>query len=179
VAPARKKRPATKSNVSAAPPPKKKASEKKQAIIPKKLSYDQMTDAEINAAVKSDVDSFFKKLKTEREAKRNPEKPYLLLRPEDLRQRVEAEQKKRREAQKESSSLSDYDRTLRKSIEEEKKKEKRARKGLGWVRAETPSRVECSTFKAHLTSVGSTADTGQQFVWLLCVRVYDGVCQKN
>ena len=47
-----------------------------------------MTDAEIKAAVKSDVDSFFKKLKTEREAKRNPEKPYLLLRPEDLRQRV-------------------------------------------------------------------------------------------
>jgi hypothetical protein len=130
VAPARKKRPATQSNVSAAPPPKKKASEKKQAIIPKKLSYDQMTDAEINASVKSDVDSFFKKLKTEREAKRNPEKPYLLLRPEDLRQRVEAEQKKRREAQKESSSLSDYDRTLRKSIEEEKKKEKRARKGV-------------------------------------------------
>jgi len=38
--------------------------------------------------------------------------------------------KKRREAQKESSSLSDYDRTLRKSIEEEKKKEKRARKGV-------------------------------------------------
>jgi hypothetical protein len=115
--------------VSAAPPPKKKASEKKQAIIPKKLSYEK-TDAELNASVKSDVDSFFKKLKTEREAKRNPEKPYLLLRPEDLRQRVEAEQKKRREAQKESSSLSDYDRTLRKSIEEEKKKEKRARKGV-------------------------------------------------
>jgi len=43
---------------------------------------------------------------------------------------VEAEQKKRHEAQKESSSLSDYDRTLRKSIEEEKKKEKRARKGV-------------------------------------------------
>ena len=38
--------------------------------------------------------------------------------------------KKRREAQKESSSLSDYDHTLRKSIEEEKKKEKRARKGV-------------------------------------------------
>ena len=38
--------------------------------------------------------------------------------------------KKKREAQKESSSLSDYDRTLRKSIEEEKKKEKRARKDV-------------------------------------------------
>jgi len=76
------------------------------------------------------VDSFFKKLKIERESKRNPKKPYLLLRPKDLRQRVEAQQKKRREAQKESSSLSGYDCTLRNSIEEEKKKDKRARKGV-------------------------------------------------
>jgi len=68
VAPARKKRPTTQSNVSAALPPKKKASKRKQAIIPKKLSYEK-TDAELNASVKSDVDSFFKKLKTEREAK--------------------------------------------------------------------------------------------------------------
>jgi len=101
------------------------------------LSYEK-TDAKLNTSVKSDVDSFFKKLKTEREAKRNPEKSYLLLRPEDLRQRVEAEQKKRCEAQKESSSLLDYDRTLRKSIEEEKKKEKRARRGvaqLGTIKA--------------------------------------------
>jgi len=60
---------------------------------PLKLAY-EMTDAELNASVKLDVDSFFKKLKTEREAKRNSEKPYLLLRPEDLRQRVEAQQKK-------------------------------------------------------------------------------------
>jgi len=83
MAPARKKRLATQSNVSAASPPKKKASEYKQAIIPKKLSYEK-TDAELDASVKSDVYSFFKKLKTEREAKRNPKKPYLLLRPEDL-----------------------------------------------------------------------------------------------
>jgi len=69
--------------VSVAPPPKKKTSKKKQAMIPKKLSYEK-TDVELDASVKSDVDSFFKKLKTEREAKRNPEKPYLLLRPEDL-----------------------------------------------------------------------------------------------
>jgi hypothetical protein len=76
------------------------------------------------------VDSFFKNLKDERESKRNPEKPYLLLKPELLRQRVEAQQKKRRQAQKESSSLSDYDRTLTKSLEEEKNKEKIARKGV-------------------------------------------------
>jgi len=76
------------------------------------------------------MDSIFKKLNAESEAKRNPGKPYLLLRPEDLQQRVEAQQKKRCEAQKESSSLSDYDRTLRKSIEEAKEKEKRARKGV-------------------------------------------------
>jgi len=74
VAPARKKRSATQSNVLAALPPKKKASEKKQAIIPKKLSYDK-TDAEQDASVKSDVDSFFMKLKTKREAKQNLEKP--------------------------------------------------------------------------------------------------------
>ena len=85
-----------------------------------------MTDAELDASVKSDAGSFFKKLKAESEAKNNREKPYLLLRPEDLRQRVEAQQKKRHEAQKELSSLLDYDHTLKKSIEEEKKKEERA-----------------------------------------------------
>jgi len=93
------------------------------------LSYEK-TDAELDGSVKSDVDSFFKKLKTKREAKRNLEKQYLLLQPEDLRQRVEAQQRKRREAQKESSSLLDYDCTLRKYIEEEKNKEKRACKGV-------------------------------------------------
>jgi len=50
------------------PAPKKKASEKKQPIIPKKLSYEK-TDAELDASVKSDVDSFFKKLKAESESK--------------------------------------------------------------------------------------------------------------
>jgi len=140
VDPPLKKRWATQSNVSAALPPKKKASEKKQPIIPKKLPY-EMTDAELDAWVKSDVDSFFKKLKAESEAKRNPEKPYLLLRPEDLRQRVEAQQKKRLEAQKESSSLSDYDRTLWKSIEEEKKKEKRARNGVAQLREQSKQSV--------------------------------------
>jgi hypothetical protein len=65
------------------PTAKKKVSEKKQAIIPKKLSYEKI-DAELDASVKSDMDSVFKKHKTEREAKQNPEKPYLLLRPEDL-----------------------------------------------------------------------------------------------
>jgi len=79
--------------VSAALLPKKKAFEKKQTIIPKKLSYEK-TDAEQDASVKSDVDSFFKKVKAESESKRNPEKPYLLLRSEDLRQRVEAQQKR-------------------------------------------------------------------------------------
>jgi len=97
MAPAQKKRPTTQPNVSAAPPPKKKASKKKQPIIPKKLSYEK-TDTKLDTSVKSNVDSFFKKLKSEREAKQNPEKPYLLLQPEDLRQRIEAQQKKRREA---------------------------------------------------------------------------------
>jgi len=97
VDPPLKKRRATQSNVSATPPPKRKACEKKQPIIPKKLPY-EMTDAELDASLKLDVNSFFKKLKAESEAKRNPKKPYLLLWPEDLRQRVEAQQKKRREA---------------------------------------------------------------------------------
>ena len=58
----------------------------------------EMTHAELDALVKSHVDSFFKKLKAKSEAKRNPKKPYLLLWPEDLRQRVEVQQKKGREA---------------------------------------------------------------------------------
>jgi len=100
-----------------------------------------MTDAELDASLKSDVDSFFKKLKAESEAKQNPKKPYLLLWPEDLRQRVEAQQKKRHEAQKESPSLSDYDHTLRKYIEEEKKKEKRARKGVAQLEEQSKQSV--------------------------------------
>ena len=42
---------------------------------------------------------------------------------------------------KESSSLSDYDRTLRKSIEEEKKKEKRARNGVAQLREQSKQSV--------------------------------------
>jgi hypothetical protein len=39
-----------------------------------KLSYEK-TAEEIDASVKTDVDSFFTKIKAKSEAKRNPEKP--------------------------------------------------------------------------------------------------------
>ena len=124
-----KKRRTPQTKASAPPPPKKKASGRTPAISKTtKLSYEK-TAEEIDASVKTDVDSFFAKVKAQSEAKRNPEKPYFFVRPEVLRQRVDAHQKKLRHARKDSP-LSDYDRTLTKSIEEAKKKEKRARKGV-------------------------------------------------
>jgi hypothetical protein len=61
--------------VSAPLPPKKKASGRTSAISKMtKLSYEK-TAEEIDASVKTDVDSFFVKIKAKSEAKRNPEKP--------------------------------------------------------------------------------------------------------
>jgi uncharacterized protein (UPF0216 family) len=72
--------------------------------------------------------------------KRNPKKPYFFIRPEVLRQRVDADQKKLHDAHKDSP-LSDYDRTVTKSIEEVKKKEKRARKGVAQLMEQSQQSV--------------------------------------
>jgi hypothetical protein len=91
--------------------------------------FDEKTTEEIDASVKTDVDNFSTKVKAKSEAKQNPEKSYFFVRLEVLRQRVDAHQKKLRDAHKDLP-LSDYDRTLTKSIEEAKKKEKRGWKGV-------------------------------------------------
>ena len=88
-----------------------------------KLSYEK-TAEELDASVKKDVDKFFAQCRADAKAKRNPEKPYLCIPPEKLRQTVDAHQKKQRAARNKRSPPSDYDRTISKSIEMEKKKEK-------------------------------------------------------
>jgi ABC-type phosphate/phosphonate transport system substrate-binding protein len=115
--------------VSVPLPSKKKASGRTPAIPKMTKLFDEKTAKEIDASVKTDVDNFFAKVKAKSEEKRNPEKLYFFVRPEVLRQRVDAHQKKLRDAHKDSP-LSDNDRTLTKSIEEAKKKEKRAWKGV-------------------------------------------------
>ena len=114
--------------MSAPPPSKKKGTTKKQPIIPQKLSYEK-TDAELDASIKSDMDSFFEKIKVQRKAKCHPEKSYFFVPPEKLKQNVDAHHKKIRDARK-ASPLSDYDCTITKSVEETKKKVKGARKGV-------------------------------------------------
>ncbi|MGZ7907534.1 hypothetical protein, partial [Haemophilus sp. SZY H53] len=88
-----------------------------------KLAYD-MTEEETDAAVQKDCNKFFEAAIASGRAKRNPEKPYLFVRPEKLRQTVDAHQKKVCAARK-ASPKSDYDRTLSKSIQEAKKTKKR------------------------------------------------------
>ena len=73
---------------------------------------------ELNAAVQKDVDSFFKKVKKQREARENPEKPYFYLPPDLLRKKVD---QKKRESKK-TLPKSDYDRSLTKSFEAAQKK---------------------------------------------------------
>ena len=84
---------------------KKKASS--NPVIPQKLSYGK-SEKELNAAVQKDVNSFFEKVRKQREARKNPEKPYFYLPPDLLRKKVD---QKKRESQK-TQSKSDYDRSL-------------------------------------------------------------------
>ena len=57
-------------------PAKKKASS--NPVIPQKLSFEK-SEKELKAAVKKDVDSFFEKVKKQREERENPEKSYFYL----------------------------------------------------------------------------------------------------
>ena len=96
-------------------PAKKKASS--NPVIPQKLSFEK-SEKELKAAVKKDVDSFFEKVKKQREERENPEKSYFYLPPDLLRKKVD---QKKRESQK-TRPKSDYDRSLTKSFDAVQKK---------------------------------------------------------
>ena len=96
-------------------PAKKKASS--NPVIPQKLSYEK-NEKELNAAVQKYVDSFFEKVRKQREARENLEKPYFYLPPDLLRKKVD---QKKRESQK-TLPKSDYDSSLTKSFEAAQKK---------------------------------------------------------
>ena len=91
-------------------PVKKKASS--NLVIPQKLSS-KKSEKELNAAVQKDMNSFFKKVRKQREARENLEKPYFYLPPDLLRKKVD---QKKRESQKTLPKL-DYDCSLTKSFE--------------------------------------------------------------
>ena len=57
-------------------PAKKKASS--NLVIPQKLAYEK-SEKELNVAVQKDVSSFFEKVRKQREARENLEKPYFYL----------------------------------------------------------------------------------------------------
>ena len=71
------------------------------------------------------MNSFFEKVRKQREARENPEKPYFYLAPDLLRKKVD---QKKRKSQKTLPKL-DYDRPLTKSFEAAQKKT-RAGKGV-------------------------------------------------
>ena len=89
---------------------KKKASS--NPVIPQELAYEK-SEKELNVVVQKDVSSFFKKVRKQREARENLEKPYFYLPPDLLRKEVD---QKKRESQK-TLPKSDYDRSLTKSFE--------------------------------------------------------------
>ena len=70
---------------------KKKASS--NPVIPQKLSYEK-SEKELKDVVQKDVKSFFEKVRKQREARENSEKPYFYLPPDLLRKKVD--QKKRK-----------------------------------------------------------------------------------
>ena len=96
-------------------PAKKKAFP--NLVIPQKLAYEK-SEKELNAAVQKDVSSFFEKVRKQREAWENSEKPYFYLPPDLLRKKVD---QKKRESQKTLPKL-DYDRSLTKSFEAAQKR---------------------------------------------------------
>ena len=73
------KRSAPQTKPLAHQPAKKKASS--NPVIPQKLSYEK-SKKELNAAVQKDVNSFFEKVRKQREARENPEKSYFYLPPD-------------------------------------------------------------------------------------------------
>ena len=77
------KRSAPQTKPLAHQPAKKKASS--NPVIPQKLFYEK-SENELNAVVQKDVNSFFKKVRKQREARENPEKPYFYL-PLDLQRK--------------------------------------------------------------------------------------------
>ena len=89
---------------------KKKASS--NSVIPQKLSYEK-SEKELNAVVQKNVNSFFEKVRKQREVRENPEKMYFYLPLDLLRKKVD---QKKRESQK-TLPKSDYDRSLTKSFE--------------------------------------------------------------
>ena len=93
-------------------PTKKKASS--NPVIPQKLSFEK-SEKELKVAVKKDVDSFFEKVRKQREARENP---YFYLALDLLRKKVD---QKKRESQK-TWPKSDYDRSLTKSFEAAQKR---------------------------------------------------------
>ena len=64
------------------------------------------------------MNSFFKKVRKQQEARENPEKPYFYIPPDLLRKKVD---QKKRESQKTLPKL-DYDHSLTKSFEAKQKK---------------------------------------------------------
>ena len=80
------KRSALQTKPLAHQPVKKKASS--NSVIPQKLSYEK-SEKELNAVVQKDVSSFFEKVRKQREARENPEKPYFYLAPDLLRKKVD------------------------------------------------------------------------------------------
>ena len=67
-------------------PTKKKASS--NLVIPQKLSYEK-SEKELNAAVQKDVNSFFEKVRKQREARENLDPSYFFLSPDQLRKKLE------------------------------------------------------------------------------------------
>ena len=104
------KRSAPQTKPLAHQPAKKKASS--NPVIPQKLSYEK-SEKELNAAVQKNVNNFFEKVRKQREARENLEKPYFYLHPDLLRKKVD---QKKQESQK-TLPKSDYDRSLTKSFE--------------------------------------------------------------
>ena len=126
------KRSAPQTKPLAHQPAKKKASS--NPVIPRKLSYEK-SEKELKDAVQKDVKSFFEKVRKQREARENPEKPYFYLPPDVLRKKVDQE---KRESQN-TLPKSDYDRSLTKSFEAAQKK--------------TSSRERCCTTRTTIATI--------------------------
>ena len=129
-----KKQPATKRSAPQTKPLAHQPAKKKTSsnpVIPQKLSY-KKSEKELKDAVQKDVKSFFEKVRKQREARENPEKPYFYLPPDLLRKKVD---QKKRESQK-TLPKSDYDRSLTKSFEAAQKKT-RAGKGVAQLRQQS------------------------------------------
>ena len=141
-------------------PPPKKTSAKARDLIPQKIR--EQNEGQTDDAYAKDMARFYENLRLKKEMRKNLEKPYFFLKPDDLRKKVDEKQRDLRKPSTPPSQLSDYNHTLKKA--NNKKKAKKDIAQLGQQSQQSiPQLVVGNQYGSNLGLVPDDYDLGQFF----------------